>query len=632
MPEPVEFREVDITFGGPEESEPPPEPVPAPGTVQEATRREYMPVRDEDPLESSPLEFDWLTEVAIPVAIFGLLGSLLYYLIDLRAAMGGQFAGMLRWVCFWFLLAAIGITRIRVKYGTVVLAAPYMVGLAATTGLVVFYFTFADGAMAGRFNDWGAAFSLVFNFALVALIWWTAYKVTHECTLDDNVASTLSQGFLADLASEEAPGQARAARHPGRVILWVAAFAVLSVGLGARALGDQSRFAAHAFWCLVTFVFSALLLLTLTNLSAIRMDVRRRRIVMSRSLTPTWIVASLALVLLVTLASSFIPRPGSGAGLPLQFGERAPWMRDPLRNSSGQGPAVGLGQVPPDGATVPGREAQTLGQGQQADQGDMGQTGTGGGATAGSAGAQTSRQGAQASGGASGEQTAAGGAAGGGGAGQESGQGGESGGSASDNQAAATQDESGKGPRFSWWWLLLLLLLLAILLYLLWRYRDKIGAFLRALAAPFRALWASWVAFLQRLFGGLGRRRRAAGDPFADLPPDPFADIWGQHDLASGMTPAQIVRHVYRAFMALCSLRGHPRPDHQTEFEFLRTVPPRIGLEPEDQKSLTNVYVFATYSPEQVGQAAVEQARDIWARLRPSIDSALALEAGRPRG
>ena len=36
---------------------------------------------------------------------------------------------------------------------------------------------------------------------------------------------------------------------------------------------DHSRFAAHAFWCLVGFVFFALILLTLTNLSAIELEI-----------------------------------------------------------------------------------------------------------------------------------------------------------------------------------------------------------------------------------------------------------------------------------------------------------------------------------------------------------------------
>jgi hypothetical protein len=639
MPGDADFQDVSVTFSGPPE-EPAPPPV-VPPSVEAVNRREYMPVVDEEPEEEDDLRFDWLTEAAIPLAIFGLLGCLLYYLIDLRAAVGGQFAGMLRWVCFWFLLAAIGITRLRVKYGTAALALPYVFGLAATTGLVVWYFTFAEGAMAARFNEWGAAFSLVFNFALVGLIWWTAYKVTRECTLTENVAASLDQGFLADLAGPAPRAPARPggrpasgppARHPGRVILWVAAVAVLSVGLGARAMGDHSRFAAHAFWCLVGFVFFALILLTLTNLSAIRMDVRRRRIVMSRSLTPTWIIASLALVLLVTLASSFIPRPGSGAGLPLKFGDRAAWLRDPLRNSKGQGPAVGLGQVPPDGATVPGREAQTTGEGMQADQGEVGQSGAGGGAAEGSAGDAAAAAGGQATGGSTGDPSAAAGAAGGAGAGDQSGPSAESGGTASQSQSSATQEQSGKGPKFKWWWLLLLLLLLALLLYLLWRYRERVKAFLQALAGPFRALWLAWLAFLERLRRMLRLRPRAPADAFADLPPDPFADIWDQRDLAAGMTPAQIVRHVYRAFMALCSLRGHPRPEFQTEFEFLRTVPPRIGLEPDDQKSLTGVYVFATYSPEQIGGAAVEQVRGIWSRLRPSIDSALALQNGKATG
>ena len=63
-------------------------------------------------------DFDWLTELAIPTGIFGLLGSLLYYLVEVRAALAGPGSiGPLRWVIFWFLLAIIAIARIRTKHG-----------------------------------------------------------------------------------------------------------------------------------------------------------------------------------------------------------------------------------------------------------------------------------------------------------------------------------------------------------------------------------------------------------------------------------------------------------------------------------------------------------------------------------
>ncbi len=662
----------------PEAQEPAQEPAPAdsrfgaaatakPPEAKPATRPkppEVMPIREEPAEPEDSLGFDWLTEAAIPVGIFGLLGCLLYFLIDLRAALGGEFSSGLRWVCFWFLLAAILITRIHTKYGTAALALPYVLGLAGATGLFIWHFTFSAGAMAERFTGAGQFLSLFFNFALVGLVWWGAYKVTRECTLEENVEYSLGEGFLAELVGGRRRREARAAhgaeesrgRHPGRVILWVSLIAVLAFGLGAHRVGDQGHIAAHAFWCMVGYVFFALFLLALTNLSAVRMDVRQRKVAMTRGITVTWIASSLALVVFIILASALLPRGTTERTVPWSFAPRASWLREPTGRTLEGGPTGGLGQPPPEGSSSPGREAETTGEGIATDKGDKGSSGSGspeGNKGSLGLGGQTpvgeGMQGGGSSGGA-GTQ----GAGGGGGSSSQSSQSSASagrqstsaqtqgsnqqeqpqgGGSRGKDQAASSKNASRgqKGSvsaRFPWWLLLLLLLLLALLVYLLIRNREKIIPFLQAVAAPFRAMWLALLAFLERLREKLRARRRQ--DEFADLPEDPFADIWEQRELLASLTPAQVVRHVYRAFLAFCSLRGHPRADATAEYEFLRYLPPRLGLEEPDQRTVTGAYVFATYSPGQVRAEDVERVRDVWTRLRPAIDAGL--EANRAAG
>jgi len=497
-----------------------------------------------------------------------------------------------------------------------------VLGLALATTLFVFHFTMSAGALAEGMTASGWLVSLGFNLALVGLTWWAADKVTRECTVEENIEHSLSQGFLADLS--QAPttsGKKAQPSHPGRVILWVSMVAVLAFGAGTRSIGDRSLSATHAFWCMSGFVFFALLLLALTNLSAIRMDVRQRKVRMSWGLVPTWIAMSMVLVLLIVAISALLPRPELQSGRAFSMGERAAWLRNPGRGLDGHLPASGIAQPPSDYTRAPGREPETNGSGlptQNGQQQHSGQSGADQGQ--GQQGERAQTDGASGSGGAgqTGEDAS--------GAGQGQGEGGQGGaGQAGSSETQAQAQSGGSGGRPPWWLWLLLLLLLAIVIYLLVRYRRQVMAFLRTVAEPFRAIWLAFLAFLERLRRMLGLGRRGL-DEFADLPEDPFADIWEQRELGANMSPAQIVRHVYRAFMAFCALRGFGRADHLTEFEFLRTVPPRIGFEQDDQRLLTNMYVSATYSPAQVGAPMVDEARDVWTRLRPAIDRALAAQ------
>jgi uncharacterized membrane protein YgcG len=580
---------------------------------------------EEDLAPPAQRHFDWVTEVAVPVAILGMLGCLLYFLIEWRNPRGSEFRYGLRLLGLAYLAATIGIARLRL-WARNLRGTPlarelqvYVVGLgalvAAVTAWAVWRLTMVQnfGALIHQVSQWGPVPSLVVNLLIGALVWFVADLITRECTQEENFRRSLEEGLLGD-GGRGARRGGKPARHPGTAVLWTIAGALVLMALSAHTLGDARRFDEPSIF-VAGFVIFAGLLLALTHLSAIRMDVRQRRLVVSRGLVSTWIATSLVIVLLVATAALPVyrgPRFGEGTG-----GDWTPppWGRE--RPAGISGPDWGMGQ--PDQTPTRGTESQAPGKGQQTEGGQ----GAGGGAGGGGGG-----------GGAAGSGGAAATAAAGGGGGESSAQaasggGGGGGGSAQGAEAARSKiskDNKGGGPRDNWWWLILLLILLAILIYLLIRYRKEVAEAWRALMAPFYALWLAFLAFLERLRRRLGLRSGAEAE-WADLPEDPFLDIWEQRDLAAHLTPAQIVRHVYRAFLALCSLRGFPRPDYQTEFEFLRRVRPEV-LSESDQVTLTRCYVYAAYSANEVPPSMVEAAREIWGRLRPAIDQALAT---RPR-
>jgi hypothetical protein len=189
--------------------------------------------------------------------------------------------------------------------------------------------------------------------------------------------------------------------------------------------------------------------------------------------------------------------------------------------------------------------------------------------------------------------------------------------------------ETPAAPKFNWLLWLLLLLLLALIIYLLIRYRDAVKLFLarawQALCAPFIALWAALQRLWARFMAYFGRRARAGDDSGeVPLPVNPFEDIFSNRYLFENLTPSQMATHVYRAFMALCDLRGHGRLAEQTEREFLRVVPDGVGIARPDREGITGVYIQARYSPSSVGPDAVPGLQDYWSRLKPQIDATLA--------
>lgn len=578
-----------------------------------ASERPSAPAPAPAPLEAAPperpplLEFDWLTEVAIPICIFGLLGSLLYYLIEVRATLAGQYSvGPLRWVVFWFLLACIGIARIRTKYGGAAIAGYYSALLAGAIMLFVWVYTGRAGAFYGA--DHGRGLALLFNWAVVGVVWWAANAVTREATLEENVEVQLDSGLWTLLAEEwQYPDQGDRSpavevdhaqvrpRHPGRLVLWVSLAALVLFALGQRTIGGEGEHARTAFWCMSLYVLFALLLLALTNLSALRMSVRRRGISLAPAITPAWIVAGLFTVVAIVLFATIMPRPSMMEGQP-QYVRLPTWLQQGERPGIEEGPAEGLGRQ----GERPGGEAHSAtsderGPGEKKGAGgEEGESGRGG--------EQIGRSGE----GAGGER----------GQGEGEGQGGQ--------QSEPAQPRL-EPPTAGLGWLLLWLLIIALVLvalYFLWAHRQALLAGLRTLARIPGYIGAALLALLARFAAWLGR----LGLPTwswrgaVNLPDDPFVDIFAR-GLDAQLPPAEVIRYVYRAFQVYAARGGHRRRDDQTALEFLHSLPPRLLLPDQAAERLTRAYVLATYSPHEVTPAQVRGAQQTWALMKERLES-----------
>ncbi len=582
-----------------------------PGEGAGATTTTASGEREPQALERT--QFDWLTEVAIPVCVFGLLGSLLYYLIEVRATLAGpNVIGPLRWVVFWFLLATIGIARIRTKYGGAAIAGYYSALLGVAMFVFVWVYTGRAGSFYGGAND-SNLLALLFNWSLVGVVWWAASAVTREATLEENVETQLEGGFWTLLADEwqypdpedrepdhEVDHAKTRPRHPGRLVLWVSLAALVLFAVGQRTIGGRGEHARVAFWCMVAYVLFALVLLALTNLSALRMQVRRRGISLAPAVTPAWIVASLIVTVLIVVFAAQMPRAPTPEGHP-RVVQLPDWLTDSERPGMEEGPAQGIG---PEGEGPRG-DGQIVGPGE--DDGE---------------GPGEDEEGDEGAGAEEGPAASSGGEDEGKGAGQDDPEGEEA-------EPAQGGEEAGEWrlePPSALARLLMILLLVAAALaiaYFAWVWRKQVLEALRHLAMlPVyigRAFARAWRRLMQWL-AKLGLPVRASTGA-RNLPDDPFVNIFAG-GLAEGLAPAEVVRYVYRAFQVYTARGGYQRREDQTALEFLRALPPRLELPDRAAERLTRAYVLATYSPREVTEAQVRGARETWMMMKERIESA----------
>src|SRR5687767_1892659 len=136
-----------------------------------------MPFDREPAKREPPSLIDWVVIGISPALIMLMVGSLVFFLVEVLYQ--GQYSGRLLYTLFFFVFGAVLIARISIDRGYA-LASLYGLGL----GLAVLM---ALQAYVEYPNPKMRAFSTLINIALMALVWWSANKLTWDCThLDED--------------------------------------------------------------------------------------------------------------------------------------------------------------------------------------------------------------------------------------------------------------------------------------------------------------------------------------------------------------------------------------------------------------------------------------------------------------
>ena len=280
---------------------------------------------------------DYVGIAISPVLIMLLVGSLMYFLLEVFYQ--GHYSGRLHWVMFWFTIAVVLIGRIAIEEGK-----ERALVFAACLALAVFL------ALA-RFGE--ASFAALF---LIALVWWSAHKLTWDCTFIDETEDASGEGLLqtAGLDKQATAGTTpqvdeveepegvtsrdvepqnwwerflERRRRPHAPGVWIVYFSLAALpifGIGQLFIkSDDVDRRRYVFLLLLVYVASGLGLLLTTSFLGLRRYLRQRRIQMPAAMAGLWITIGCVLILALLAVAALLPRPNAEydiAELPFRMG------------------------------------------------------------------------------------------------------------------------------------------------------------------------------------------------------------------------------------------------------------------------------------------------------------------------
>ncbi|HEX7378134.1 MAG TPA: DUF4129 domain-containing protein [Pirellulales bacterium] len=548
-----------------------------------------------------------------PFLIMVLVGSLCFFLLEVGYR--GQFSGRLHWILFWFVVGAVGIARISMEEGAE-RASLYGLGLAGAVAVAVL--RFVD-------SPWIA-------WALMAVAWWCAHKLTWDCTLIDDDQDASGEGLLqvagleeslgADAGPEsngadadekpkrsswldrllESPEQRRKRPHaPGVWVVYFSLAALPLFGLGQAFIpaADVER-RRQAFWLLVMYVGSGLGLLLTTSFLGLRRYLRQRKLEMPLVMTGAWLGVGAVLIVALVLVAMLVPRPSPEYPVENMIANA---IRSPLRSASRHALLrdSGVEQGPPGAAAGGAQGEDTRGQEDKETrgQGDKGNEEQNGTQSNSDPNPQPPTPNSQ---------------------------------PPTPNSQPPTPNSQFAKPRMpdlsqvplaAWIrWVLWVGLALAALVGFL-KYRSQVTGFVRQ-------LWAELLSLLNDLFGGRKIRAGDATEEERSEPPRPFAAFRNPFDAgnAERISPDQLVRYTFEALEAWTFERAAARRQAETPLEFAAALNQRFPALANDARQLALIYSQMVYARTPPTRESLPVLRRLWAEMSRREVVALRTQTG----
>ncbi|MHB8862849.1 MAG: DUF4129 domain-containing protein [Pirellulaceae bacterium] len=298
---------------------------------------------------------DYMVIGISPALIMGMVGSLLFFL--LTVLYHGQHEARLHFIFAMFTLAVVLIARISMEEG-IEYASLFGIALAIVTALALARFV----QIQGPFAD----YSLLINCGFLAIVWWSAHKLTWDCTFIDDAQDASGEGLLQGMgldaetverqvgevqsgsptsavatrdmalsATTSARGNdwyqrmVQRRRRPHTPGVWVLYYALavlplFAIGQLTIPAGDTAS-RVHAFRLICVFIACALGLLLTTSFLGLRRYLRQRNLQMPVDMAGVWLGLGAAIILAVLFVCILLPRPGASLSISqLPFGLGSP--------------------------------------------------------------------------------------------------------------------------------------------------------------------------------------------------------------------------------------------------------------------------------------------------------------------
>ncbi len=330
---------------------------------------------------------DLVVAALMPALLIGLLTSLVFFLLELAYA--GQYIATLKHVLVCFIIATVLIARISMMGEISDRAAVYGIALAIAAGLALVRFVDVPQKALGGLG-W------LIPISMMAMIWWSAHKLTLDCTWDEE-ADRDDSGGLLDKSPEKAPlppdrgdhwfdryqsdrQEEQKRKKPGTMVIYFSLAALPLFGMGQAILPatdlDGRR---YAFWLLVIYMLCGLGLLMTTSFLGLRRYLRARKLQMPAAMTGLWLTLGAAIILGLLVLGSIIPRPEAEYSLYHLMGWAGSKERDASKtsffdHSSGKSDDQGIGPQNPNQKNQGGQRQgnQSRNQNQQGRNGQSG--------------------------------------------------------------------------------------------------------------------------------------------------------------------------------------------------------------------------------------------------------------------
>src|SRR5262249_5399974 len=161
------------------------------GATSTAWRRTTSPTWEAEGMASerpNQTAVDYVTIVLSPALIMGLVGSLVFFLLEVLYKSDGAWKERLQWILFFFVFGAVLNARISMNGDIAGRARLYgsILALAAYLGMQSFV----------EYPDGIRELSFLVNLVLITVVWWCAHRLTWDCTNVDEETDMSGEGLL----------------------------------------------------------------------------------------------------------------------------------------------------------------------------------------------------------------------------------------------------------------------------------------------------------------------------------------------------------------------------------------------------------------------------------------------------